>query len=200
MDYLAENMRYLIWASRRSRRGSEQSYAEFIDELSARCQIDADRFRMLLSGTATASFTEVEQIKSVFSSVDEERVPYIDCEYLFRPFIEENSELLIMENLRYLLHSIPWGDNQDFIDAMQIRASTLTRWKSGKMKPSRYYKEKICQYFGIPGVDSLKSAFLFLGLSPATTLEKKLHLKRMIDKIDRERLETMYPAIVRLLE
>ena len=200
MNHLAENMRYLIWASKAHRRNSTQNYSAYIEELSGRCCIDVDRFRKIISGDASATSGEVESVKRVFSQFDDEHARFLDTDYLYREAIEENKDLLVQENILYLLKSIPWGDNREFVEELGIQDSTLTRWKSGKMKPSKYYQGKICKYFGIPDVDGLKTTFLFLGLSPTTVTEKKLHLKRLLDGIDRERLEAMYPAIVKLLE
>lgn len=199
-DYLAENLRYLIWASKQKPKNCGMSYSAYIDVISDRCQIGPDRFRSILSGSSAASDSEIQSIIRTFLPEDADRIPYLNTETLFSEEIEENGENLIMESILYLLNSIPWGKNQDFIDELKIRASTLTRWKSGKMKPSRYYKEKICKYFGISDADSLKHGFLFLGLSPTTTTEKRLQIKRLIDKIDCEKLEMMYPAIVKLLQ
>ena len=119
---------------------------------------------------------------------------------MFRNEIEQRKKELIKENILYLLNSIPWGNNQEFTETLEIQASTLTRWKSGKMNPSKYYQTKICKYFGAPDPENLKTAFLFLGLSPTTVAEKKVHLKNLLDAIDREKLESLYPALVKLLE
>ena len=200
VEYLAENIRFLIWATKQRRHNPSQTYSEYLDELASKCQIDAERFRGILTGDVTASGAEIASIKRAFSTYDEEHAPYLDCEYLYREAIEEKKDLLIRENIQYLLNSIPWGDNQDFVEALEIQASTLTRWKNGKMKPSKFYQAKICKYFGVPDAESLKTAFLFLGLAPTTATEKKLHLKRLLDSIDREKLEAMYPALVKLLQ
>lgn len=200
MDYLSENMRFLVWATKRRNHNVSQSFPEYIDEVASKCKINAERYRGILVGDITATSEEIADIKRVFAVFDEEHAPYLDCEYLFRESIEKEKDVLIRENIQYLLNSIPWGDNQTFVEELEIQASTLTRWKNGKMKPSKYYQKKICKYFGVADVDSLKTAFLFLGLSPTTVAEKKLHLKRLLDGIDHERLEIMYPALVKLLQ
>ncbi len=200
MDYLAENMRFLIWATKQRRRNSNQTYSDYIEELSGKCHIGTDRFRKILSGDASATSNEVENIKREFAHFDEEHARFLDTDYLYRESIEDRKSELVQENILYLLNSIPWGNNQEFVEELGIQASTLTRWKNGAMKPSKYYQSKICKYFGVPDVDGLKTEFLFLGLSPTTVTEKKLHLKRLLDSIDREKLEAMYPAIVKLLE
>ena len=198
MKYLANNMKYIIWSVKQQRQ--RMDYTALIDELAGQCGIPAERFKNILGDKVDASKEEIESIKKMFGKYDSENVPYFDVEYLYAGAVEEHKAQLIYENIQYLLHSIPWGNNQDFIESLQIQASTLNRWKNGTMKPSKFYQEKICKYFGVQGVDDLKESYLFLGLSPASTTERKMQIKRMIDSIDKESFEMVYSALVKLLE
>ena len=200
MPYLSGNLKYLLWSIHRQRRYAQESYDDFIDHIADKCQISPARFRFIMGDKADATGEEILSIKKSLMEFDNEHIPYIDVEHLFVEYENTYADDLISENILYLINSIPWGSNQEFIETLQIRGSTLTRWKNGTMKPSKHFQEKICKYFGIPDVDTLKTAYLFLGLSPVSTSQKKVECKRLIDGIHREDFEAIYPALIKLLK
>jgi len=191
-------MRYLIWSV--GQQDPRTGYPELIDALAARCGIKPERFRGILADRTDAAGGEIDRIKAVMAEYDAENAPYIDAEYLYAGGVEEHQAQLIHENIRYLLLSIPWGENQDLIEALQIQPSTLNRWKNGSMRPGRFFQAKICRYFGVPDPGELKTAYLFLGLSPSTAAERKAQIKRMIDSADKDEFERLYPALLKLLQ
>lgn len=67
------------------------------------------------------------------------------------------------------------------------------------MKPSRHFQREICKYFKIGEPEDLKAAYFFFGLSPVSTPQKKLECKRLIDELDRDEFEKLYPALLKLL-
>ena len=200
MSYLADNLKYLLWDILRQEHLSMDEYEAFLRKVANGCGISFERFRRILDGSVEGTGSETDRIKERFREYDTENVPYIELDLMFQKDIETHKNDLILDNILYLLRSIPWGDNQEFTEALHIRGSTLTRWKSGTMKPSRHFQKEICKYFGIGEPDELKLAYLFFGLSPATTPQRKLECKRLIDAMDREEFERMYPALRKLLK
>lgn len=200
MGCLAENLKFLLWSICRQKHVPMDNYGAFLKSSADSCGIPEERFRKILNEDTEATGAEIQQIKAHFMKYDEERLRFLEYDQLFQGDIESHKNELIIENILYLIKTIPWGDNRDFINALQIQNSTLTRWKSGTMKPSRHFQKEICKYFGIGDPDELKMAYLFFGLSPATTPQRKLECKRLIDVMDREEFERIYPALLKLLK
>ena len=200
MSYLAENLKYLLWVIARRKHKSEEDYEKSLKEAADACGISFQRFRSILNEKSDASEAETQQIKHYVSAFDEDIVPYLECEFLYREQIEAHSKELISDNIMFLIRTIAWGDNRDLVNTLQINNSTLTRWKSGTMKPSKHFQRELCKYYGIGDVDDLKTAYLFFGLSPVTTPQRKMECKRLIDALDRDGFEAVYPALLKLLK
>lgn len=199
MNYLAENVKYLMWAISKKKKLSFSGYEPFLNTIATGCGIPQERFRKALEEKAELTEEEIRGVKTYFAQFDSDRAPYLDCELLFQEDIRANQKELVLENILFLIQSIPWGDNKDFTDALEIRGSTLSRWKNGEMKPSRHFQAEICKYFGLGDLDDLKTAYLFFGLSPVTTPQRKLEWKKMIDELSRADFEAVYPALLKLL-
>lgn len=200
MNYLAENLKYLLWTIARQKYKSEEEYETVLAEAADACGIPFRRFRSILNEKSDASEAETQQIKHYFSTFDQEKSDYLEYEFLFSGDLESHKKELISDNIMFLIRTIAWGDNRDLVNTLQINNSTLTRWKSGTMKPSKHFQRELCKYYGIGDVDDLKTAYLFFGLSPVTTPQRKMECKRLIDALDRDGFEAVYPALLKLLK
>ena len=200
MNYLAENLKYWLWTIARHNHKSEEEYETILIETADACGIPFQRFRNILNEKTDASDAEIQQIKHYFSTFDQEKADFLKYEFLFGGDMEAHKKELISDNIMFLIRTIAWGDNRDLVNTLQINNSTLTRWKSGTMKPSKHFQRELCKYYGIGDVDDLKTAYLFFGLSPVTTPQRKMECKRLIDALDRDGFEAVYPALLKLLK
>ncbi len=196
MGYLADNVKVLLWQNKNSLLGSE--YDPYISFVAQQCKIDSPRFINILKGHVEASDNEVERIRSYFSDLGYD-LDAIQYRFLFEELIEDSEEIILAKNLHYLLNSIKHGSNILFTEAIGVNPSTLTRWKQGKTMPDKYALSQIAHYFGFPDSSYLKTKLLFLNIDAVSLQQKKDECKRMIDSLDRESFEIIFPAICKLL-
>lgn len=196
MSYIADNMKVLLWLGKGEL--SKRTYSEYIDHVAYRCGIEPVQFREMLLDERTFTPSDETELKGFFADQGFD-LSAIRYDFLFSNLLQKRKEELIAKNLKHLLSSFEWGENAEFVDAIGINPSTLSRWKQGKNLPDPVSQERICSYFGYYDVGVLVKGFLFLGLVPVSITQKKQSIKGMIDGIGRDDFERIYPALVKLL-
>ena len=196
MSYLAENLKVLLWKSKGDH--SRKSYAEYIDTIAFRCGMTPERFRAILRDKDRATSQELMMLRSCFDAYSDD-LSAIEYDFLFSDLVAHSKEEILEKNLKYLFSTLGHGENAEFVEAIGVNPSTLTRWKQGKTKPDKYAQTQIARYFGFRDAEELKSQFLFLGLEPVSTQQKKQQCKKMIDDMDKESFETIFIALKKML-
>jgi transcriptional regulator with XRE-family HTH domain len=121
-----------------------------------------------------------------------------DDELRFVNFIEGVDVLL--ENLRYLLNSLDYGKKRELANQLGVRDTTISNWLSGKHKPRPPVLAKLSAQLAIPSGLDLETDPLFLSLDPIGERAQKIWLYEHIDKLDRHTLQSLFPALKKLLE
>lgn len=195
MGYLSENLKLLIW---QSREGPSKSWSDHIESTAASCGIPAGRFRSLMEGKGTASGPELAAIRKHFSRCGKD-TGSINDRPLCTDLAARYGDMLLNENLYYLLGTLEYGEAERFIGEIGVVRSTLTRWKSEASRPDRYARNQIARYFGFGNEEELKTRFLFLEQEPVTTEQKKKICRKRIDEMDRKTFDSVYPKLLELL-
>lgn len=194
--HLVKNLKYLIWADKKSL--PKLTYSEYLDFAAAQCGMLPERFRDILRNDAIATGREEYQIKTHYEDLGYDLTAIRDTD-LFSETPDYMQFELLRENLMYLLRKIPRGGNAEVVKAVDIDPSTLSRWKKGLTIPDKYHLRLICEYFHM-AEDSLRTEFLFLDLEPVTTQSKKNLCKEWIDQMSPEEFDALFPALKKLIK
>ena len=196
MSYLADNLKVLLWKNKGEL--SNRSYAEYIDHVAKQCRMDGEHFRAILRGDVQADDLEERKLRLFFEDFgyDLSAIRYMP---LFEDLIEKSGDELLDRNLRFLLQSLERGENGEFIQAIGVNPSTVSRWKQGITKPDRESQRRICGFFGYSDERVLRRRFLFLGLEPVSTQQRKRRCQKLMENMDRDEFEKIYPALIKLL-
>lgn len=196
MSYLAENIKVLLWKNKGEL--SNKTYEEYIGHVACQCSMKPDRLCAILRDESEATSLEAARLTDFFQDYgyDLSAIQYMR---LFDELIDRSEEILLAKNLQYLLQSLSRGKNAAFVEAIGVNPSTLSRWKNGSTRPDPDSQRKICAYFGYSDIRVLKRSFLFLGLEPISSEQRKQQCKDLIDHMDKDLFEKLYPALVKLL-
>lgn len=179
---LAVNLAFLLWQKNIARE-------EWPEQLAMLIHSDYQSAQNLLSGKAP-TLDEMDQIIE-FSGFSEEDLRYSS---LFQQVP------VFMENLKYLLATLPHGSMREFADFLDVDQSTLSRWRNGKQNPAGKYHDMIKEYFQLSSNIDLKESPLFLSLIPIGEIAQKNWLHEKIDALDAEILKELFPALKKLLD
>ena len=196
MSYLAENLKVLLWKGKGEL--SQRTYRQYLDFVALRCSLTPDHLRAILRDQEKATSDEERALCSYFSDYSD-LLSAINYDFLFAELVEQSGEELLEKNIQYLLSTIGWGKNSEFVEKIGVNSSTLTRWKQGKTKPDKYAQSQIAHYFGFRDAQELRSKFLFLDFEPVSSEQKKQECKSLIDKMSKEDFELIFPALQKLL-
>ena len=197
MKKLADNLKVLLWKNKRE--FPQKTYREYIDFVAKQCRMTLKHFRAILCCEEMATDEEEARLRQYFSDYSD-NLSGIRYDFLFSDLIKEGQNEILTQNLQYLLGIIKHGENAEFVAAICVNPSTLTRWKQGKTMPDKKTLEKIANYFGLKNVDELKTQLLFLDLAPVSEQQKKQECKEMIDVMGKEDFEMVYAALKKLLK
>lgn len=197
MSYLSNNLKVLIWKNKGEL--SNQTYEEYISHIAKQCQMKPDYFREILRDRIIATEHDIFLIRRYFEDYGYD-LTAIHYNFLFEDVVAKAGDILLMKNIKYLLNSLSRGKNAAFIEAIGVNPSTVSRWKQGLTKPDKDSQHRICQYFGYTDIKILRKSFLFLGLEPATTEQRKRECQELICSMENDTFDKLYPAILKLLE
>lgn len=196
MSFLSDNLKFLIWKNKGDL--SQKTYGEYIEHIAIQCKMEPERLRQILRDEASASGSEVAALSVFFEDYgyDLAAIQYMP---LFDELVKKAGNALLAKNIQYLLQSLTRGKNAEFIESIGVNPSTVSRWKQGTSKPDPHSQSRICAYFGYTDPQILKSSFLFLGLEPVSTEQRKQKCRDLIESMEKESFEEIYPALVKLL-
>ena len=196
MSILSDNLKVLIWQNQKEL--GKMSYKDYIAHVAVQCGIAPLHFHALILDKDEATSAEEGNICNFFSDSGFD-LTTLHTHFLFSDLMEQNKQELIDKNLHYLISSLDWGENNDFIRFIGVNSSTAFRWKQGSTRPDAKKQLLICQYFGYNNTNVLWYGFLFFDLEPLSYQHKLKYCKRMLDEMPKEEFERIYPAICKLL-
>ncbi len=196
MSFLSENLKVLLWKSRGEL--SQKSYGEYVSIVASRCGMTAEHFRAVLRDKESVTNQELTALRSFFADYSD-NLSALEYDYLFIDLVNRSKENILEKNLQYLFGTLEYGENAEFVEAIGVNPSTLTRWKQGKTKPDKYAQTQIARYFGFRDAEDLMNQFLFLGLEPVSTQQKKQHCIKLIDEMSKEDFEAIFVGLQKLL-
>ena len=196
MSFFSDNLKVLLWKNKGEL--TNKTYSEYIDYVAKQCHMTTEHFRDILLDDAEPTGAEEKALRDYFSDYGYD-LAAIRYDFIFGTLVREGKNDLITKNLLFLLSSFEWGENAEFINAIGVNQSTVSRWKQGITKPDKESQLRICRYFGYPDARILREGFLFLGLEPISSKQRKQACKRMIDEMNKEEFERIYPALRKLL-
>ncbi|SIO63312.1 hypothetical protein SAMN05444166_7309 [Singulisphaera sp. GP187] len=183
-DRAAENLRYLLFT-----RGEPR--ALWADRVTEWAGCDRRRaMRLLRSGRFTPS--EQDRITRVCEVSTEE--------LRFGRLVPDRPDLILQENLRYLLDILEHGEQKRLAGLLEMETGTVSRWRGGKQLPERKTQAALARYFGLPPGTDLQADPVFLSYPPADERQRRHWLRERIESISPDLLGELFPALERLLE
>lgn len=176
----AINLRYLLWRRKVDKR-------DWAAQLAAWAGCDLQRAEVILRGTRLTT-DELSHLAES-TGISEEDLQYQDL---------LSKVDILKENLAYLIGGPPRGKKKELAEYLQVRPGTLSRWLSGKQRPTPKYLRQIQAYFGIPSELDLTTRPLFLCLSPVGEVKQREWLHHQINQLDAKILQEIFPALERL--
>ncbi|MEO1390273.1 MAG: hypothetical protein AAFV85_23315 [Cyanobacteria bacterium J06634_6] len=125
---------------------------------------------------------------------------YSQDELLFTDLLAASNLDIWQENVVSLVNSLARGENSQLAEALGIKSSTISNWKSRRQKPEKTHKQGIYVFFGVPSTLDIEEYPLFLSLSPISSEEQRLWLREKIDQLSNQTLQQLFPALERLLK
>jgi transcriptional regulator with XRE-family HTH domain len=111
-----------------------------------------------------------------------------------------SSEEILIENIRYLINSLPKGEKQTMAGAVQVAKESVSRWATGKNPPSPQNIQQILQYLKLdPGVN-LYEVPLFLSLRPIGHFAQREWLQKQVASLPSEELSKLFPALEKMFD
>jgi len=180
----AENLRYLLWT-----RGEDR--ALWVERVAEWTGCDRRRaIRLLRSGRFTSG--EQERIARVCDvSIEELR---------FGRLVPDRPDLILHENLRYLLKTLEHGEQKRLAGLLDMETGTVSRWRGGKQLPEGKTQAALSRYFGLPTGTDLQTDPIFLSYPPADDRQRRQWLRDRIENLNPELLSDLFPALERLFE
>lgn len=161
--------------------------------------MDPDYFRAILRDTVQPTGREVNLLRKYFEDYGYD-LSAIQYRFLFEELLAKSGDDLLAKNIQYLLKSLTRGKMQNSLKLSVLIRQPFRAGNRELQNPTRDSQNRICQYFGYPDARILRSSFLFLGLEPVSTEQRKQQCKELINSMDRETFDRMYPALLKLLE
>lgn len=179
----ALNLRYSLWRENAAKDAWVERLANWLETS------DLSRSRTLLRrGGLTAS--EADRLSAVLQVTSED--------LLFgRPF--EGVDVL-EHNLKHVFESLGHGSKKWIAEALGIDQTNISKWLSGRSRPSSGHQAALAKVLGIAPDQPLDSYPHFLSDEPASDQARRQWLHERLDEADAEELRSLFPALRRLLE
>lgn len=185
MGNFSQNLCFLLWQRQVPR-------ADWAGEVKrwAGCS-DEQKANELLSGI-NPSPVEVKAISQAVQ-IDEQELYYSDL-------LKQSQTNIWRQNVAYLVKTLKHGEKKNLAEHLGVKSSgTITKWKEQSVEPEKTYKEGLNQFFGLPSFINLEQDPLFLSRSPIDTASQRAWLHERIDQMSDRTLQTLFPALERLL-
>jgi len=183
MDGLKRNIRYLLWKEGAERKDWPSKLAKWLG-----CSLQ--RAEDLLEGRGEA-LTSKEK-KSLANAVG------VASKGLSENLLEKHDVDVLVENIRYLINSLPHGQKKEFAANQGVDVTTVSRWIGGAQRPTKKKLEEIGKYFGLPPGTNLYTEPIFLWAEPVSESQMKHWITEHIQRMEGNTLREMFPALRRL--
>jgi transcriptional regulator with XRE-family HTH domain len=181
-DNFNENLRFMVWKREPNRRENWRGL------IANWAEIDQSRALSLIHG-AKPSEQEIRRISDKLN---------LEQETLLYSRVLNSSEILF-RNIDYLFDGLDHGLKGEYAESLGVDLSTVSRWRRGKARPTRFHLHKLCAKFLIePDVD-LEEIPLFLAPMPISLGARRQWLKAKIDGLSPTEMNELFPALRRLL-
>lgn len=179
------NIRYLLW-----KKGTVRG--EWIGTLADLLHWDGARAEGLLAGETADLNDEELMILAGFGGISE-------GEFASLNLLEMSGVDIFHENLAFLVDLIPHGEKKHFAAKIGVDPTTISRWKNGSQHPTRKNLSAILEYFNLSRDADLMAEPVFLYQPPVGAVEIRKWLNGQIDKMERNALYNILPALKKLL-
>ena len=180
--HFSENLRFLLWQKHPTPGNDWPS------RVTRWCAVDVQRAVQLLNG-AYPQDAEVAELA---------RESQFEAETLMFQRLLKPSDILA-NNIRYLFDGLGHGAKGEFASAIDVDASTISRWKRGKLRPSSGHLDLLKRQFGLPAEIELDDDPLFLSARPVSHMQRREWLKARIDDLSLKEMNELFPALYRIL-
>lgn len=183
MQQTTTNLCYLLWRDRRPRQ-------EWAARLAQWAGCDTTHAEALLRDTNLLP-DEIRRIAGACGVSEEDLA--------FANLLEEAGVSALSENVKYLVESLERGGKARLATALKVDVSTISRWRSGDLKPRDAHVKALHGYFRLPVSVDLYIEPIFLWPKPLTEAARRDWLHRRLDALSTETLHDLFPALERLL-
>lgn len=106
---------------------------------------------------------------------------------------------MFMENLSYLVDSIPHGQKETVAKAIGITAPQFSRWANGEIKPRKTNLRQLLKLHGIDPDLDLTKVPLFLAMEPLSGFAQRQWVANRVQDLPASEIAKIYPALRKLL-
>ena len=183
MSTFAQNLSFLLWQQELPR----QDWVAKVAEL-GKCS-EARAERLLANGKP--NLDELRLLAEGFGRTEEE--------LQFSNLLAESNVNIWQENVLYLLSTLKHGTNGRLAEALGVSAGTVSKWKKREHLPEKIHQQKLREIFELHATD-LQEEPLFLSPTPVDTFGRRMWLCERIKEMDGKTLQSLFPALERLLK
>lgn len=186
LDLPVENLntRFLVWKK-------DRNPDNWTRVLLKKTSIRHDRAKEILAGSHIAAH-ELKAIVEGFGETEEELRTV--------RLLGFSSKTVLMENLQYLIGTLPRGEEKEMANAIGVSKETVSRWARGKSSISAGNIKKVLRYLGLDTGIDLKTVPLFLTLIPVGQFAQRRWLLDRLQNLPASDLSKLFPALERLLD
>jgi transcriptional regulator with XRE-family HTH domain len=110
-----------------------------------------------------------------------------------------SEEEVLAENVKYLIRSLPKGEQRKMAAALGTAQESVSRWKKGGKPPKQKNVEQISRYLRLSLDLDLRVTPLFLSLQPVGHFAQRAWLQKKLEELPAEDLSKLFPALEKLL-
>lgn len=181
MEQVNENIRFLLWQS-------GHPHEDWVALLRDWLNVNVSLAARIIEGEEPPDANLLARLEEVSGLGDDE--------IQFNRLVDETD--ILANNLKYVLEGFPRGGLKQVAHDMGVDQNTLSRWRSGRQKPSSEKQRALIELLGLPAGTNLERSPLFLSLLPVSVAARKQWLKSKIDETDPRVLSELFPALMRL--
>jgi transcriptional regulator with XRE-family HTH domain len=119
---------------------------------------------------------------------------------LFTNPLDEYQQNILLENLRYLIHTNAKKGSKSLAKVLNVTPETISRWLNDKRKPTKSQQVKLKEAFRVSQSIDLEQHPLFLDFTYLGVNEMRVKLKQLIDKSDNTAIVQLFPLVKKLFE
>lgn len=181
---LSENVRYCLWKDPQLGPDARGDWARRLTERSG---LREERVLLLFDGGAL----EDDEIRSLASALGrtEEELRYSELAAV---------EDTLTENLRHLLGTVEHGGQRRLAEQLQVKDTTIFRWKKGDTRPHQKQLHALGRALGLPPQVDLERERIYLAFRPVTLRERRAYVQELIDQLGLDELALLIPALERM--